>query len=109
MINEPRGAAPHHHIAAFEAKPPHGVGTPLAAPQKHGGQSERNGDDGRPGVLLVAILMQAELGARDIAVDQASVGIVGGEPTLGGGAYGEIAEAAGIAGQGAPVSGSMGS
>ena len=49
VINEPRGAAPHHHIAAFEAKPPHGVGTPLAAPQKHGGQAERNGDDGRQG------------------------------------------------------------
>ena len=36
--------------------------------------------------------MQAELGARDIAVDQAGVGIVAGESRLGRGAHGEVEE-----------------
>ena len=52
---------------------------------------ERDRDDGSPGILLVAVLMKTEFRAGDVAVDQASVGIVVSETGLGGGAYGEVA------------------
>ena len=44
-----------------------------------------------PGILFITILM-AEFGARDGAVDQASVGIVVGERSLGSGAHSEVEE-----------------
>jgi hypothetical protein len=61
---------------------------PVTRPdQEYGRQAERNGDDRSPGILLVAVLMEAEFRASDVAIDQASVGIVVGEPRLGGGAF----------------------
>jgi hypothetical protein len=45
---------------------------------------------GRHRVLLVAVLVQAELGAGGVAIDEAGVGVVAGEAGFGGGAAGEI-------------------
>ena len=86
VVDEAGGTAPNRDVAALQTEAAHGIGAALAAPQKHSGQAERDRDDGRPGILLVTILMQPEFGAGGIAVDQAGVGIVGGEPGIGGGA-----------------------
>src|SRR5260370_18429754 len=45
-----------------------------------------------PGIFLITVLMEAEFGAHDVAVDQASVRIVVGEAGLGSGAYGDVEE-----------------
>ena len=74
VVDKAGGAAPDSDVAAFETKAPDGVGAALAAPQKNGGDSERDGDDRRPLVLLVAVLMEAELGTGLVAVDQAGMG-----------------------------------
>jgi hypothetical protein len=92
VIDEARGTAPHHHVAAFEAHAAHRIAAPLAAPQEGGGQAQGDGDDGRPGIVLVAVLMQAELGTGGIAIDQAGIGVVIGEAGFGGGARGEVEE-----------------
>jgi hypothetical protein len=92
MVDEARGTAPHDDVAAFETQAAHPTRAARAAPQEHGGQAERDGDYRSPGIILVAILMEAEFGAGDVSVDQASVGIVGGEPRLSGGACGKVQE-----------------
>ena len=78
----------------------------FAAPEEYGRQAERDRDDQSPGIFLITILMQAEFGARHIAIDQARVGIIVREPGLGSGA---CRNASGIAGQGTPDCGSTGS
>src|SRR5712691_8814514 len=92
VINETCGTAPHRDVAAFEGQAAHRIGAAFAAPQEYGRQAERDGDDRGPGILFVTVLMEAEFGARDVAVDQASVGIVVGEPSLGSSAYSDIEE-----------------
>src|SRR5260370_12552544 len=48
-----------------------------------------------PGIFLITVLMEAEFGACDVAVDQASVRIVVGEAGLSSGAYGDVEESRG--------------
>jgi len=104
VIDKACGTAPHRDVTAFEAQTAHGIGAAFTAPQEYGGQAKRDRDDRSPGIFLVTVLMEAEFGARDIAVDQASVRIVVGEAGLGSGARTAMStNAAGIAGQGAPV------
>src|SRR5712691_10847170 len=98
MIGEASGTAPHHDVTAFEAQAAHWIGASFAAPQEYGRQAERNGDDRSPGILLVAVLVKAEFGARDIAIDQASVGIIVGEPGLGSGTCSDVEERPGHCG-----------
>jgi hypothetical protein len=76
VIDEACGTSPHHDVAAFETKAAHSIGATFAAPQEDSRQTERDGDDRRPSILLVTVLMETEFGASDIAVDQAGVGIV---------------------------------
>src|ERR1700688_2859039 len=90
VIDEARGSAPYSDVTAFQAQAAHRVGPALAAPQEYGRQAQRDGDDRSPGILLVAVLMQTEFGAGEVAVDQASVGIVLSEPGLGSGTRGEV-------------------
>src|SRR5215471_13832280 len=92
VINKPCGAAPHDDISAFETQPKRAVGTPFPAPQKYGRQTERNGDNRGPGIILVAVLMQAEFGSSDITIDQAGVRIVLGKAGLRSGACCEAEE-----------------
>jgi hypothetical protein len=79
VIHKARGPAPHDNVAVFEMQPAHRVGAALASPQEHGRNSQRDGDNRSPRIFFIAILMKAKLGARDIAVDQASVCILAGE------------------------------
>ena len=65
VIDEARGTAPHRRRRRFRAQAAHRIGAALAAPQEYGGQAQRDGDDRRPGILLVTVLMEAELGARE--------------------------------------------
>src|SRR5260370_37826984 len=92
VIDQARGTAPHRDVTAFEAQTAHGIGAAFTAPQEYGGQAKRDGDDRSLGIFFVTGLMEAEFGARDVAVDQASVRIVVGEGGLGSGAYGGIQE-----------------
>src|SRR6266852_2620044 len=100
VIDEACGTAPHRDVTAFEAQATQWIGAAIAAPQEYGGQAERDRDDRSPGILLVTVLMEAEFGARAVAVDQASVGIVVGEPGLGSGTYSEVEERLGHRGPG---------
>src|ERR1035438_864193 len=92
VIHEACGTAPHHHVAALQPQTAYWTAAALPAPQEHGRQAQGYGNDGRPGVLLVAVLMEAEFGSREVAIDQAGVGIVSGETCLGGGARGQVEE-----------------
>src|SRR5262245_33719637 len=98
MINEASRTAPYHDVTAFEADTAHRTGGPLAAPQEYGRQAKRNRDDWSPGILLVPVPMKAEFGARDIAIDQASVGIIVRELGLGSGTCSDVEEWAGHCG-----------
>ena len=79
VIDEARGTAPHRHVAAFQPQTAHRVSAPFAAPQEYRRQPQRDGNDRRPGVVLIAILMQSELRPGGVAVDQAGVGVVIGK------------------------------
>src|SRR5262245_9353656 len=80
VINETSRSTPHHGVTVFEAHAAHPIRATLAAPQKYSRHAERNGDDRRPGIVLITILVEAEFGACDITIDQAGVGIISGEP-----------------------------
>src|SRR5215471_10681769 len=95
MIDEPRRTAPHNHVAVFHREAAYRVGTALAAPQEHRGKAERNRNNRGPGIVLVAILMETEFRARDIAVDEAGVRIVLVETRFGGGTLGKAEEGPG--------------
>src|SRR5690349_14647630 len=90
VIDESRGTAPHRNVTAFEAQSAYRIGAAFAAPQEYGRKAERNGNDRSPSILLVTILMEAELGASDIAIDQASIGIILLEPGLGSGSCSDV-------------------
>ena len=53
-----------------------------ATPQEGGGQTQRDGHDGRCQVLLVAVLVQRQARAGGVAVDQAGVGHESGKAGL---------------------------
>jgi hypothetical protein len=95
VIDKACGTAPHRDVTAFEMQATHRIGTAFAAPQEYGRQAERDGDDRSPAILLVTVLMKTEFGTWDVAVDEASVGIVVREPGLGSGTYGDIEECRG--------------
>src|SRR5665213_2370499 len=57
---QPRGAAPHGDVAAFQPEPARPVAAPRAAEQEHRRQPERDRDDGRREVALVLVLMQRQ-------------------------------------------------
>ena len=82
VIDETCGTAPHGDITAFEAQAAHRIGAASSDPQENGRQAKRDGDDRGPSILLVTVLMEAEFSARDVAVDEAGVGIVAGESGL---------------------------
>ena len=63
VIDEARGTAPDRHVAVFDAQAADRIAAPLSAPQEYGGQAQRDGDDGRPGILFVAVLVEAEFAA----------------------------------------------
>src|SRR5438093_13238779 len=92
VVNKARRTAPHRDIAVFDTQPAHGVGAPLAAPQEYGGQAERDRHDWSPLVILVAVLMQAQFGPRNVPVDQTRIGIIVVKPALRGGANREVNE-----------------
>src|SRR5690349_8952245 len=92
VINEPGGAAPYRNISVFEAQAPHGIRTAFTAPQKSSGNAKRDGDNRRPGIPLVTILVQAELRSGDVTIDQASIRIVRLESSLGSGKHGQSLE-----------------
>src|SRR5688500_13544168 len=75
VIEEASRSAPHRNVSALDQQPTKWIGALLPAPQEYGRDSQRDGDNRSPGILLVTVLVDAELGACDIAVDQASVGI----------------------------------
>src|SRR5262249_36779140 len=95
VIDEPRRTAPHDHVAVFDRDAAHRVGTALAAPQEHRGKADRNLNNRGTGIVLVAILMETEFRARDIAVDEAGVRIVLFETRFGGRALGKAEEGPG--------------
>ena len=68
VIDEARRPAPHHDVAMFDLKAPHWIGPPFAAPQEQGRQTQGNRNNRRPCVVLIAILVQTELGARDVTI-----------------------------------------
>ena len=92
VIHEPGGTAPHDDITIFQPETAHSVRAAFPSPEKYGGQAKRNGDDRSPGILLVAVLMKAEFGSCDIAIDQARIGIIVVEPRCGRGTYSKVEE-----------------
>ena len=73
MVGEPRFAAPDHHVAALQSHAARPVLARRAAELKDCGQPERDRDDGRGVVLLVAVLVQGEARAGLVTIDQAGV------------------------------------
>ena len=117
MIHEACWTTPNRNVTVFEGQAAHWIGPAFATPQEYGGQAERDGHDGSPGILLITILMEPEFGACVVAIDQASVGIVVDEARFGGGAHGEVQELIGHGGPGSagirvyrvvPVAGAVG-
>src|SRR5690242_9809582 len=92
VIDEARRTAPHHDVSLFQAHPPDGIRALFSAPQEHGWHAQRYGHYRRPGVVLVAILMEAELCARFVAIDQAGIGIVSFKSAFGRGSGSQIKE-----------------
>ena len=92
VINESSGTAPHHDVTAFEAHTLYRIRATFATPEEYGRQAKRNRDDRSPGILLVAVLVKAQFGARAIAIDQASVGILVQEPGLRSGTGSDVEE-----------------
>src|SRR6266542_247368 len=90
VIDKARGTAPYRDVTAFEAQAAYRIRAAFTAPQEYSGQAERDGDDRSPGILFVTILVKAEFGACDVAVDQASVRIVVGKSGLGSGIHGNV-------------------
>src|SRR5262249_55464147 len=82
VINKPRGSAPHNRVAAFEPQPADRIRTAFTAPEEHGRQAKRDGDDGSPRILFIAILMKAQFGAGGVAIDQTGVWIITFESCL---------------------------
>ena len=114
VIDEAGGTAPYRNVTAFETQAAHRIGAAFAAPKKDRRQTERDGDDRSPCIVLVAVPMQTQFGAHHVAVDQASVRIIIGESGLGSGLElilpgGLWTNASGKVGHGTPVSGSRGS
>ena len=72
---QPRRTAPHHHIAMLQQHALHGVAALEAAELKYRRQTERNGNDRLAQIFLIFILMQRQLRARLIAIDQTGVGL----------------------------------
>ena len=60
MIHKACGTTPYGDIAAFKTQATYWIGTVFSAPQKDCGKAERDGDDRRPGIFLVTILVKAE-------------------------------------------------
>src|SRR5215475_5896127 len=95
VIDEAGGAAPDHDVTALEPQAANRIGAAFTAPQEYSRQTERNGYDRRPRILLIAVLMQAEFGAGNIAIDQTGIGIIAGELRGGRCAGGNVQEHAG--------------
>src|SRR5262245_61652851 len=92
MIDEAGGTAPYRNVTAFETQAAHRIRTAFAAPKKDRRQTERDGDDRSPCIVLIAVPMQTQFGPRHVAIDQASIGIIIGESGLGGGFNGDAQE-----------------
>src|SRR5262245_26272606 len=95
VIDEAGGTAPDYDVTALEAQAAHWIGPAFTAPQEYARQTERNGYDGRPRIVLIAVLMQAEFGAGNIPIDQASIGIIVGESRGGRRSGGHVQERTG--------------
>src|SRR5579863_1133811 len=80
MEREPRLAAKNDGVARTQTESLRGRGAVVAADAKQAGVAERNRDHRRVEIDLVAILMQAHFGARDVEIGEAGfrwIGIAG--------------------------------
>src|SRR6266700_1051705 len=87
---QPRWSAPDHDVAMVQAKATRLVRAFQPAEQEDRGQPQRDRDDRRSKILLVAVLVQRHPRAGRVAVDQAGIrrevtkaaghGGVGGQP-----------------------------
>jgi hypothetical protein len=74
VIAQTVGSAPDERVAVPEQQALRLVRAPGAAEQEHRRQAERDRDDGRGEIALVAVLVQRQARAGGIAVDQAGIG-----------------------------------
>jgi hypothetical protein len=84
VIGETGRAAPYHDVPVFNWEAADRIRAAFATPQEYGRNAEGNGNDRRPAIILVAILVEAKLRARDITIDEASVWIIIRKPCRGG-------------------------
>lgn len=89
---QPRRATPYHHVAGVQQDALRLIAAFEPAEQESTRQAQRDGHDRLAEVALVAVLMQAHLGAGLVAVDQTGVGQKTGEPRGGRGAGCEVGE-----------------
>lgn len=74
MIKQARLPAPDHHIAMLQQQPLQRIAALQPAKLKDGRHPQRDRDDRRPQILFIFILMQRQLCAGLVAVDQTGVG-----------------------------------
>ena len=71
--------APHDHVAVLERHAHRPFAAQVTAEEEHRGHAQRNGHDGEPEIPFVAVLVQRQPGAGQVAVDQAGVRRKSGE------------------------------
>src|SRR3546814_16651770 len=74
VMGEAAAATPYGDVAALQPNSPRSVAAGGAAEQEDRRQAERDRDDGRLEVALVAVLMQRKTRPGYVTVDQAGVG-----------------------------------
>src|SRR5262249_53775100 len=73
VIGEAGRAAPHHDVTVFKSQPPYSIRSPFTTPEEHSRDTQRNRDNRRPGIILVAILMKTEFCARHIPINKTGI------------------------------------
>src|SRR5262249_57674017 len=74
VVGQPRGAAPYYDIAMPQLHASDWIISSEAAEQELSGQPQRDRDDRKGEIGFVLVLVQAQLGAGRVAVDEACVG-----------------------------------
>src|SRR5262245_54850676 len=73
VVGEPRGAAPYHDIAMPQLYARDPIVSSEAAKQEPGGKPERDRYDRSREIGFILVLMQAQLRARRVAVDETRI------------------------------------
>src|SRR6266566_286989 len=73
VVGEPRGAAPYHDVAVPQLQTRDPVAASEAAEQELGGKPQGHRHDRSGEIGFILVLMQAQLRARRVAVDEAGI------------------------------------